>query len=87
MYVMFRPLRLLNKRKKDFPVPSRYVTNQTLPGREYLNIPGQGEFGQWHPGWGRENCKPFLQRSSPSLYFYNQKKASRTDLHHVSGPA
>ncbi len=24
-------------------------------------IPGQGEFGWWHPGWGRENGKPFLQ--------------------------
>jgi hypothetical protein len=20
----------------------------------------QGEFGRWHPGWGRENCKPFF---------------------------
>jgi hypothetical protein len=27
----------------DFPVPSRDVTNQTLPGWEI--IPGQGEFG------------------------------------------
>jgi hypothetical protein len=28
----------------DFPVPSRDVTNQALTGREYLIIPGQGEF-------------------------------------------
>jgi hypothetical protein len=29
-----------------FPVPSRDVTDQTLPGRENnLIIPGQGEFG------------------------------------------
>jgi hypothetical protein len=37
----------------DFPVPSRDVTNQTLPG--------QGEFGYFHTGWGRENRQPFLQ--------------------------
>jgi hypothetical protein len=29
----------------DFPVPSRDVTNQTLPGRDNLIIPRQGEFG------------------------------------------
>jgi hypothetical protein len=39
--------------KKDFPVPSRDVTNQTLPG--------QGEFGYFHTGWGQENRQPFLQ--------------------------
>ncbi len=46
-----------------FPVPSRDVTNQTLPGREKFNYsrpgrlwsvtsryPVQGDFGQWHPG-------------------------------------
>jgi hypothetical protein len=27
-----------------FPVPSRDVTNQTLPGQERF-VPGQGEFG------------------------------------------
>ncbi len=31
----------------DFPVPSRDVTYQTLRVRI---IPGQGEFGKWHPG-------------------------------------
>jgi hypothetical protein len=25
-----------------------------------LIIPVQGEFGQWHPGWGRENRWPFF---------------------------
>ncbi len=40
------------KRYSDFPVPSRDVTSQTLPGREYC----KGEFGAWHPGWGQENC-------------------------------
>ncbi len=29
----------------DFPVPSRDVSNQTLPGRDLLIIPDQGEFG------------------------------------------
>ncbi len=37
------------KKVNDFPVPSRDVTYQTHPGREYnlvnLIIPGQGEFG------------------------------------------
>ncbi len=33
------------KKVSDFPVPSRNVTNQGLPGRENLIIPGQGEFG------------------------------------------
>ncbi len=33
-----------------FPVLSRDVTNQTLPDRELLNYPGQGEFGYRHPG-------------------------------------
>ncbi len=27
----------------------------------FLIIPGQGEFGKWHPGWGRENRWLFLQ--------------------------
>ncbi len=31
------------KKVGDFPVPSRDVTNQTLPGREF--IPHPGEFG------------------------------------------
>ncbi len=36
------------KKVTDYPVPSRDVTNQTPPGREYGNnliIPGLGEFG------------------------------------------
>jgi hypothetical protein len=46
----------LKKKISDFPVPSGDVTYQTLPGRESnLIIPGQEEFGQRHPGWGREN--------------------------------
>jgi hypothetical protein len=34
------------KKVIDFPVFSRDATNQ--------------EFGYWHPGWGRENRKPFF---------------------------
>jgi hypothetical protein len=44
------------KKVNEFPVPSRDDTNQTLPGGNNLTIPGQGEFGKRHPGWGRENC-------------------------------
>jgi hypothetical protein len=36
-----------------------------------LIIPGQGEFGKWHPGCRRENQKPFLQCNIyPYLYLY-----------------
>jgi hypothetical protein len=35
------------------------LTKLSLDGNN-LTIPGQGEFGQWHPGWGRENRKPFF---------------------------
>jgi len=28
-------------------------------GTGYI-IPGQGEFGKWHPGWERESAKPFF---------------------------
>jgi hypothetical protein len=45
----------LKKKVTDFPVPSRDVTSQTLPSGKNLINPGQGEFGYWHPGWGREN--------------------------------
>ncbi len=45
----------LQKKVCDFPVPSRDFTNEAFPGH--------GEFGLWHPGWGRENRKPFLQRT------------------------
>ncbi len=33
------------KKVSNFPVPSRVVTNKTLPDRENLIISGQGEFG------------------------------------------
>ncbi len=52
------------KKLFDIPVPSRDATYQTLPRREYfiydVIIPGQGEFGKWHPGWGREYRKAFF---------------------------
>ncbi len=35
------------KKVIGFPVPS-------LDGNNYI-IPGQGDFGLWHPGWGQEN--------------------------------
>jgi hypothetical protein len=33
------------KKVRGFPVSSRDVSYQTLSGREYLNFPGQWEFG------------------------------------------
>ncbi len=32
------------------------LTKLSLGGK----IPAQGEFSQWHPGWGRENGEPFF---------------------------
>ncbi len=50
------------KKVRGFPVPRRDVPYQTPIGRKYSNliIPCQGEFGKWHPGWGRENQEPFF---------------------------
>jgi hypothetical protein len=35
------------------------VTKLSMDRKNYI-IPVQGEFGKWHPGWGRENDKPFF---------------------------
>ncbi len=35
------------------------LTKLSLVGKSLI-MPGQGEFGQWHPGWGREKQKPFF---------------------------
>ncbi len=35
------------------------LTKLSLGGKNLI-IPAQGEFGQWHPGRGRENGKPFF---------------------------
>ncbi len=60
------------KKVTGFPVPSRDVTKQTLPGREYYIIPVQGEFGWWHPGWGREKDNRFLQCTSNLIIWWGQ---------------
>ncbi len=45
----------LSKNVIDFPSPAGLsLTKLSLAGNNQL-IPGQGEFGYWHPGWGREN--------------------------------
>ena len=60
-----------------FPVPSRDVTNQTLPGREKFNYsrPGRGLVSDI-PAGDRENDILFLQCTSINLP-YAQK-----ELHH-----
>ncbi len=48
------------KRLAVFPSPAGMsLTILSLAGKNQI-FPGQGEFGKWHPGWGRENRKPFL---------------------------
>jgi hypothetical protein len=45
-------------------------------------IPGQWEFGKWHPVWGRENSGPLLQCKLEgwSLELCFQQKSSMYDL-------
>ncbi len=48
------------KRLATSPSPAGMsLTKLFLAGSNWI-IPGQGEFGWCHPGWGRENCQPFL---------------------------
>ncbi len=43
------------KRLPIFPsLAGMSQANFSLAGKNLI-IPGQGEFGLWHPGWGREN--------------------------------
>jgi hypothetical protein len=39
------------------------LTKLSLDGNNLI-IPVQGEFGKGHPGWGRENGKPFFTEYS-----------------------
>ncbi len=51
----------VKKRLSIFPFPAGMsLTKLSLTGKNKI-IPGQGEFGQWHPGLGRENRESFLQ--------------------------
>ncbi len=47
------------KKVSHFPVPSRDVTYQTLPGREKL-FPASESLVSEYPGWGREYGLPFF---------------------------
>jgi hypothetical protein len=51
------------KKANDFPILSRDVTNQTLPGWEKLKLfpVREGLVSGIPAGWGRENHKAFLQ--------------------------
>jgi hypothetical protein len=43
------------KRLSIFPFPVGMSLTKLSQAGKNLNIPGQGEFGKEHPGWGREN--------------------------------
>jgi hypothetical protein len=43
--IMRKVIQYTVKKVSDSPVPSRHVTNKTIPGQNNLIIPGQGEFG------------------------------------------
>jgi hypothetical protein len=55
------------KRLTVFPSPAGMLHTKLSLARNNLIIPSQGEFGKFHPGWGRENCKRFLYSV---LYLY-----------------
>ncbi len=48
------------KRLMIFPSLIGMSLTKLSLGRNNWIIPVWGEFGQWHPGWGRENWKPFF---------------------------
>jgi len=47
--------------------------NLPEPGNRYI-IPGQGEFGKWHPRWGREYRKTFFLQCSTVYVVTNSLK-------------
>ncbi len=47
-----------------FPSPGGVSLTKLLLAGNNKIFPGQGEFGQWHPGSGRENRETFLQCTS-----------------------
>ncbi len=42
------------------------LTKLSLAGNNFI-IPGKGEFGKWHPSWGRENRQTFLTVLEPHI--------------------
>jgi hypothetical protein len=54
---------------------SRDVTYQTLPVNNLI-IPGQREFGKWHPGLGRENHWQFFTVQSQNDHFLALSRSS-----------
>ncbi len=48
------------KRVAVFPSPDGMSLTKLPLAWNNLIIPGQGEYGKWHPGWRRENQQPFL---------------------------
>ncbi len=60
-------VQIILQSKKAFhysrPQPGFHLLNSPWAGIMYNDviIPEPGEFGKWHPGWGREYRKAFLQ--------------------------
>jgi hypothetical protein len=51
----------VKKRLMNFPSPAGMSLTKLSLGGIILIIPGQGEFGKWHPGWGGKIAILFLQ--------------------------
>jgi hypothetical protein len=50
------------------------LTKLSLAGKNLI-IPGHGEFGKLHPGWGWENCQPFF-----TMYIMHSEALTHDDL-------
>ncbi len=48
------------KKVSDFPVSSHELTKLSMEGNNLI-IPGQGEFGKWHPAGDGKIANLFLQ--------------------------
>ncbi len=52
-------------------------TNLSLAGDNHI-ITGKGEFGKWHPGWGRENRWPFFTVYNAAEVHWREKGTRRS---------
>ncbi len=79
------------KKGYHFPVPSRDVTYQTLPGRElfYFIFPGQVEFGKWHPDWDGKtaNLNLFYSVMNEVATYHTERRKAKKEERKVKSTA
>ncbi len=83
--VIRRSAAYIVKKINDFPVPSRDVTNQTLPGREYLIISGHGEtLVSDNPAGDGKIANLFYSVGKKMFFLFNKKKTITEEMKYVS---